>query len=108
MKNVKFLPFTIIPMNKSLKEEILKQMDSNYAILRDEDWEILCLLGRDPEGYYALYMEHYNLWKRDVNQILDRCAWVAFAPYIDEEVKKSYAEELDEIEAKAHIEEGVL
>jgi hypothetical protein len=31
------------------KQEVLKTLDKNYVIIRDEDGEVLCLLGRDDE-----------------------------------------------------------
>jgi hypothetical protein len=31
------------------KQEVLKTLDTNYVMVRDEDGELLCLLGRDDE-----------------------------------------------------------
>jgi hypothetical protein len=31
------------------KQDVLKTLDKNYVMIRDEDGELLCLLGRDDE-----------------------------------------------------------
>lgn len=90
-------------MKVEMKEEILQQLDSNYALIRDEDWEVLCLLWRDSEGYYVLYMEHYNLTKDEANQLLDKSAWIALIPVVDEEIKKLYKKELLEQKKKTTV-----
>lgn len=87
-------------MKLETRNAIFKKLDSNYALVRDEDWEVLCLLWRDSEGYYALYMEHYNLSKEDAISLLDKCAWIALVPVVDENVKVLYKHSLDEAEKK--------
>lgn len=81
-------------MKLETRNAIFKQMDSNYALVRDEDWEVLCLVWRDSEGYYALYMEHYSLSKNDVENILDKSSTIALIPVVDEEAKSQYKKEL--------------
>lgn len=81
-------------MKLETRNAIFKQMDNNYALVRDEDWEVLCLVWRDSEGYYALYMEHYNLSKNDVENILDKSSTIALISVIDEEAKSQYKREL--------------
>ena len=90
-------------MKLETRNTIFSKLDSNYALVRDEDWEVLCLLWRDDEWYFALYMEHYNLSKVEATQILDRSAWVALIPVIEEKAKKQYQENLEK--AKDLIEE---
>lgn len=86
-------------MKLETRNAILKQMDSNYALVRDEDWEVLCLVWRDNEGYYALYMEHYKLSKKDVENILDKSSTIALIPVVDEEAKAQYKKELKKEES---------
>ena len=85
-------------MKLETRNAILKQLNSNYALVRDEDWEILCLIWRDDESYYALYMEHYNLKREDVIGIIEKSSSIAFVPVVDEEAKNQYKKELKEEE----------
>lgn len=89
-------------MKLEMRENVLKQLKDNYALIRDEDWEVLCLVWRDDNGYYSLYMEHYNLSKEDVYQLLDKSAGIALIPVIDEKAKALYEKDL--IEAQKNIE----
>lgn len=81
------------------KQEVLKTLENNYVIIRDEDWELLCLLGRDDEWYFIYSFEQYNITKSDAEALLDKAAWIALVPVVDEKIKLQYAEEL-----KAHEE----
>lgn len=86
-------------MKLEVKDTILSQLKTNYALVRDEDWEVLCLLWRDDNWYYALYMEHYSLTKDDVEWLLDKCSTVAFIPVVDENAKGLYKKDLNKAEA---------
>lgn len=87
-------------MKLETRDAILKELEKNYALIRDEDWEVLCLLWRDDNWYYALYMEHYNLSKEDAIWILDKAAGVALLPVVDNEVEGLYKKSLKEWEKK--------
>lgn len=78
------------------KQEVLKTLADNYAIIRDEDGEVLCLLGRDDEWYFVYSFEQYNLTKSEAEALLDKAAWIALVPVVDEKIKKQYEEELEE------------
>ena len=82
------------------KQEVLKTLSENYVIIRDEDWELLCLLGRDDEWYFIYSLEQYNITKSDAEALLDKAAWIALVPVVDEKIKLQYKEELDEQEEK--------
>ena len=47
------------------KQEILKALTKKYALIRDDDWELLTILGKDNEWYYVYYLQFLilNLWK---------------------------------------------
>lgn len=77
------------------KKEILKTLDENLVIVRDEDWQVLCLLWRDNEWYYVYYMEHYNITKQETEALLDKASWVAIIPVVDEKILEQYKEELE-------------
>ena len=81
------------------KQEVLKTLVDNYVIIRDEDWEFLCLLGRDDEWYFIYSLEQHNITKSDAEALLDKAAWIALTPVVDEKIKLQYQEELKE-EAK--------
>lgn len=85
-------------MKLETKNVILKNLDSNLALIRDEDWAILCLLWRDEEWYFVYYMEHYNISREEALWILDKSAWIAFIPTIDEQAESQYKKELREDE----------
>ena len=87
------------------KQEVLKTLKDNYVMIRDEDWELLCLLGRDDEWYFIYSFEQYNITKSDAEALLDKAAWIALAPVVDEKIKLQYKDELDENEWK--IEEQI-
>lgn len=76
------------------KQEVLKTLADNYAIIRDEDGEVLCLLGRDDEWYFVYSFEQYNLTKSDAEALLDKAAWIALVPVVDEKIKEQYKDEL--------------
>ena len=82
------------------KQEVLKTLKDNYVMIRDEDWELLCLLGRDDEWYFIYSLEQYNITKSDAEALLDKAAWIALVPTVDEKIKLQYKEELDEQEEK--------
>lgn len=82
------------------KQEVLKTLDKNYLLVRDEDWELLCLLGRDDEWYFVYSWEEYRLTKADAEALLDKAAWVAITPVVDEKIYEQYKEELKEHEEK--------
>ena len=82
------------------KNEVLKTLDKNYVMIRDEDWELLCLLGRDDEWYFVYSREEYRLTKTEVEALLDKAAWVAITPVVDEKILQQYKEELDKHEEK--------
>ena len=82
------------------KQEVLKTLATNYVIIRDEDWELLCLLGRDDEWYFIYSLEQYNITKSDAEALLDKAAWIALVPVVDEKIKLQYKEELNKIEEK--------
>ena len=77
------------------KQEVLKTLDKNYVMVRDEDWELLCLLGRDDEWYFVYSREEYRLTKSDAEALLDKAAWIAITPVVDEKILQQYKEELD-------------
>lgn len=82
------------------KQEVLKTLDNNYVMIRDEDWELLCLLGRDDEWYFVYSWEEYRLTKADAEALLDKAAWVAITPVVDEKILQQYKWELSKHEAK--------
>ena len=77
------------------KKEILKTLDENLVIVRDEDWQVHCLLWRDNEWYYVYYMEHYNITKQETEALLDKASWVAIIPVVDEKILEQYKAELE-------------
>lgn len=82
------------------KQEVLKTLDKNYVIIRDEDGEVLCLLGRDDEWYYAYTFEQTNLTKVQAEALLDKAAWIALIPVVDEKIYEQYKDSLEEMEKK--------
>ena len=82
------------------KQEVLKTLADNYVIIRDEDGEVLCLLGRDDEWYFIYSFEQYNITKSDAEALLDKAAWIALVPMVDEKIKEQYKEELEKHEEK--------
>lgn len=82
------------------KQEVLKTLDKNYVIIRDEDGEVLCLLGRDNEWYYVYTFEHISFTKAQAEALLDKAAWIALIPVVDEKIKEQYKEELEAHEEK--------
>lgn len=77
------------------KEEVLKTLDKNYVMVRDDDGELLCLLWRDKEWYYVYYMEHCNITKKMAEALLDKAAWIALTPIVDERILAQYKDKLD-------------
>jgi len=88
------------------KQEVLKTLTDNYVIIRDEDWEFLCLLGRDDEWYFIYSLEQHNITKSDAEALLDKAAWIALTPVVDEKIRLQYKEELDKEEEKMKAEIG--
>lgn len=88
------------------KQEVLKTLTDNYVIIRDEDWEFLCLLGRDDEWYFIYSLEQHNITKSDAEALLDKAAWIALTPVVDEKIRLQYKEELDKEEEKIKAEIG--
>lgn len=82
------------------KQEVLKTLSDNYVIIRDEDWEFLCLLGRDDEWYFIYSLEQHNITKSDAEALLDKAAWIVLTPVVDEKIRLQYKEELDGEEEK--------
>lgn len=82
------------------KQEVLKTLDKNYVMIRDEDWELLCLLGRDDEWYFVYSWEEYRLTKSDAEALLDKAAWVAITPVVDEKILQQYKFFLDDHQKK--------
>lgn len=82
------------------KQEVLKTLTDNYVIIRDEDGEVLCLLGRDDEWYFIYSFEQHNITKSDAEALLDKAAWIALVPTVDEKIMLQYKEELDKQEEK--------
>jgi len=89
------------------KQEALKALDVNYVMVRDEDGELLCLLGRDDEWYFIYSFEQYNITKSDAEALLDKAAWIALVPVVDEKIKLQYKDELEaqEKNIRAQIED---
>lgn len=82
------------------KQEVLKTLTDNYAIIRDEDGEVLCLLWRSDEWYFVYSREEYKLTKSEVEALLDKAAWVALLPVVDKKIAEQYKEELSKQEEK--------
>lgn len=82
------------------KQEVLKTLNENYVVIRDEDWEVLCLLGRDDEWYFVYSLEQHNITKSDAEALLDKAAWIALTPVVDEKIKVQYEDELEDEEEK--------
>lgn len=78
------------------KQEVLKTLNDNYVVIRDEDGEVLCLLGRDDNWYYVYTFERCEFTKAQAEALLDKAAWIALMPVVDEKIKKEYKEELEE------------
>lgn len=65
-------------ISQDKKKVLEKAMRENYVAVRDEDWELLCLLAADPDWGYAAYtLEQYIMTKEDIEKILDRSSWVS-------------------------------
>jgi len=82
------------------KQEVLKTLDKNYVMVRDDDGELLALLGRDDEWYFVYSWEEYRLTKSDAEALLDKAAWIAITPVVDERIAEQYKDELDGHEEK--------
>jgi len=82
------------------KNEVLKTLDKNYVMIRDEDWELLCLLGRDDEWYFVYSWEEIRFTKAQAEALLDKAAWVAITPVVDENIYNQYKDALKEHEEK--------
>lgn len=87
------------------KQEVLEALTNKYALIRDDDWELLTILGRDNEWYYVYYLEHCNLTKSDAEALLDKAAWITFVPVIDERILKQNERELEHHRKKIEIQE---
>ena len=77
------------------KQEVLKTLDKNYVMIRDEDGELLALLWRDDEWYFVYSREEYRLTKTEAEALLDKAAWVAITPVVDEKILQQYKNELE-------------
>lgn len=99
-KNTIFYNLYIEKMLIERKQEVLKTLKDNYVMIRDEDWELLCLLWRDDNWYFVYSWEQYALTKADAEALLDKAAWIAITPVVDEKVLQQYKEELDKQEEK--------
>ena len=80
------------------KQEVLNTLEKNYVMVRDEDGELLCLLGRDDEWYFIYSLEQHNITKSDAEALLDKAAWIALTPVVDEKIKLQYQDKRDEAE----------
>lgn len=94
----KFYILYIVKMLLERKQEVLKTLNDNYVVIRDEDGEVLCLLGRDDEWYYVYTFERCEFTKAQAEALLDKAAGVALMPVVDEKIKEEYKEELEEVE----------
>lgn len=99
-KNTIFYNLYIEKMLIERKQEVLKTLKDNYVMIRDEDWELLCLLWRDDNWYFVYSWVQYALTKADAEALLDKAAWIAITPVVDEKVLQQYKEELDKQEEK--------
>lgn len=60
------------------KKLLEKAMQENYVAVRDEDWELLCLLSTDEDWKYSAYtFEQYIMTKEDIEKVLDRASGVS-------------------------------
>ena len=75
------------------KDEILKNSVDSYIVVRDEDWEILCMISREDWGYSAYTLEQYVLLKEDVYKILDKAAGIELIDKIDTDIAEQYKDE---------------
>ena len=75
------------------KDEILKNSVDSYIVVRDEDWEILCMISREDWGYSAYTLEQYVLLKEDVYKILDTAAGIELIDKIDTDIADQYKDE---------------
>lgn len=82
------------------KQEVLKTLNDNYVVVRDEDGEVLCLLWRDDDGYYVYTFERTEFTKAQAEALLDKAAGVALMPVVDEKIYEQYKEELKKMEEK--------
>lgn len=80
-------------MKVEQKDEILKKSGDNYIVIRDEDWEILCMISREDWGYSAYTLEQYVLLKEDVYKILDKAAWLELITKVDTDIAEEYKDE---------------
>ena len=78
------------------KKEILKTLDKNYVMIRDADGELLCLLGRDEEGYFVYSWEEIRFTKAQAEALLDKAAWVAITPVVDERIYNQYKGQIED------------
>jgi hypothetical protein len=75
------------------KDEILKNSVDSYIVVRDEDWEILCMISREDWGYSAYTLEQYVLLKEDVYKILDKAAGIELIDKVDTDIAEQYKDE---------------
>lgn len=60
------------------KKALEKAMKEHYIAVRDEDWELLCLLTKDEDWWYSAFTLEQNIMtKEDIEKILDRSSWVS-------------------------------
>lgn len=66
------------------KKALEKAMKENYVAVRDEDWELLCLLAADEDWWYAAYtINQAIMTKEDIEKILDRSSWVSLIKKVE-------------------------
>lgn len=82
------------------KQEVLKTLGKNYVMVRDDDGQLLALLGRDENGYFVYSWEEIRFTKAQAEALLDKAAWIAITPVVDEKILQQYKEELDKEEKK--------
>lgn len=78
------------------KQEVLKTLDKNYVMVRDDDGELLALLGRDDEWYFVYSWEEIRFTKAQAEALLDKAAWIAITPVVDEKILQQHKEEIEE------------
>lgn len=64
-------------MKLEQKNMLLKASQDQYVVIRDEDWEVLCLLSYEDDKYTVYSLEQYVLMKEDIYKILDKAAWIS-------------------------------
>ena len=80
-------------MKTTDKDEMLKLAVNQYLVIRDEDWEILCMVSKEDWQYTAYTLEQYVLIKEDVYKLLDKAAGIELIDKIDGEIAEKYRDD---------------